>query len=75
MPAPADKIWVPASHQMRETVPLQRALRDYDERLTFGRNEDNGDWCVFLNLRGERPIPVLGFGDIIPEREDMMRRL
>lgn len=75
MPAPTDKLWVPASHEMRELVPLNRALNEYDERLRFGRNERNGDWCVFLIMRGEQPVPVLGFQDKIPSVEEMMTRL
>lgn len=76
MPAPASKIWVPRSHEMREAVPLQRALRAYDERLYFGRNEDHGDWCVFLKMpHGERDVPVLGFQDNIPTVEEMMKRV
>lgn len=75
MPAPADKIWLPDSHTFRELLPLNRALNAYDERLRFGRNEDTGDWCVFLVARGEAPIPVLGFQDKIPSVEECMARV
>jgi hypothetical protein len=75
MPAAAERIWLPAQHTNRQLDRLNRALNQYDERLRFGRNEDNGDWCVFLCLRGERPIPVLGFQDEIPEPDEMIRRV
>ena len=76
MPLPAEKIWVPQSHQMRQVDPIQRALRAYDERLYFGRNEENGDWCVFLTMpRGENDIPVLGFQDQIPTPEACIERV
>lgn len=75
MPAPVERLWIPQSHEDKQLVPLNRALREYDERLRFGRNEVNGDWVVFLLLRGEAPIPVLGFQDTIPTVEELMNRV
>lgn len=70
-----EKFWVPDSHYDKQIAGLNYALREYDERLRFGKNEANGDWCVFLIARGEEPIAVLGFQNEIPTKEAMMHRL
>jgi hypothetical protein len=53
---------------------VERVVNEYDEQLTFGRNEETGQWCVFLVRRGEQPLPILGF-DHIPHPEDVLKRL
>lgn len=75
MPASASSIWLPG----RGTVDIQairvdRAVQEYDENLRFGRNEETGQWCVFLLRRGFDPLPVLGFQDI-PHPDDAVKRL
>jgi hypothetical protein len=63
--APASKIWVAGQGVVDlESTRVDRAVREYDERLFFGRNMDNGQWCVFIKMpRGHDPeiLPVLGF--------------
>lgn len=75
MPAAATKIWLPGSglSDIRMAY-LDSAVQEYDPNLRFGRNEDTGDYCVFVIKRGMDPLPVLGFRDI-PERETVFRRL
>ena len=63
------------------------AAREYDERLNFGFNPTNGDWCVFIKLprdyeyapyfiEGNPVAIVLGFGrDNIPSPERIKQRL
>lgn len=78
MPQFAEKLWLPGSHYTREVTTLNRVLRAYDERLHFGRNEDNGDWCVFIKMEpGMVPemVPVLGFQDKIPDPDELLRRV
>lgn len=55
---------------------LNAEVKKYDERLMFTRNEDTGDWCVFIKMpRPEPPYPILGFGTEIPSVENVMMRL
>lgn len=75
MPAPATKIWLPGSglSDIRMAY-LDSAVQEYDPNLRFGRNEDTGDYCVFVIKRGQPPFPVLGFQEI-PEKDTIFRRL
>lgn len=55
---------------------VHRAVNEYDERLSFRRNEDTGDWCVYIAMpHGQEPIPVLGFGTEVPHPEDAVKRV
>lgn len=71
-------IWVPDSASNAQyDIPVLRvdqAVKEYDENLRFGRNEETGQWCIFRVVRGEAPLPILGF-DEIPHPEDACRRL
>lgn len=72
----ASKIWVPDSHSDKQIISLSRAAREYDERLFFGRNEDNGQWAVFMKMEhGQDPVPVLGFGFELPTGEELVAKL
>jgi hypothetical protein len=57
------------------------AAHEYDERLSFRRNEATGDYCVFIKTprpHGEHnppEIPVLGFGREVPTGEQVVARL
>lgn len=76
MPATADRIWVPSTDE-RFDIPVlrvDRAVQEYDENLRFGRNEGTGQWCIFRIVRGEAPLPILGFNEI-PHPEDALKRL
>jgi hypothetical protein len=75
LPAPATKIWLPGVGVTDLGVrAVAQAVKLYDENLDFGRNEDTGQWCVFLLRRGELPLPVLGFEDV-PSPEYAVQRL
>lgn len=71
--------YIPPSATMREDVSIlrnNRAVKHYDERLRFGKNEEQGDWVVFMMMpHGEAARPILGFGANIPETDEMMQRL
>ena len=75
MPASATKIWLPGvgTADIR-MASLDAAAQEYDPILRFGRNEDTGQWCVFVVKRGMAPLPVLGFSEM-PERDYMLRRI
>lgn len=73
MPAEAKRIFLPQSYNDRAGFRVAMALRQYDERLVFGRNEDTGQWCIFTLMPREaeaqgipRHWPVIGY-DEIPE--------
>lgn len=71
-----DKIWVPDSFTDKLITSINRAVRNYDERLFFGRNETNGDWVVFIKMpHGEDPIPVLGFQNRMPDPDKVIKKL
>lgn len=76
--APAEKIWLPGAGVVDlESTRVDRAVREYDERLFFGRNMDNGQWCVFIKMpRGHVPdcLPVLGF-DSHPTPEEALDKV
>lgn len=70
-------IWIPNKGDMDTRAwRVDKAMSEYDERLMFGRNEETGDWCVFIRMpRPQPPYPVLGFGDTIPEAHVALERL
>lgn len=71
-----DKMWLPDSYASKQLVTLNRVVREYDERLRFGRNETNGDWVVFRMMpNGEDPRPVLGFQYDLPTPDHVIDRL
>ena len=68
-------IWLPNNASF-DAYRVDRAVSEYDERLMFGRNEDTGDWCVFIRMpRPRDPFPVIGFGDSIPDVNTVMERV
>lgn len=68
-------LWLPNGVSY-EAYRVDRAVREYDERLMFGRNDETGDWCIFIRLPGDNPpYPVIGFQDTIPDPHDAIRRL
>lgn len=83
----AGAIWVPGSGMVNlDVTRLQRALKDYDERLEFGRHTATGDWCIFIQFpRGAEtavhtsdgiPLyPIQGYGDRIPTPEEAIELL
>lgn len=59
-----------------KAVLVDAAVREYDSRLMFMQHPETGDWCVFIELpRPERPYPVIGFGETIPEPSVVVERL
>lgn len=55
---------------------IDRAVNAYDERLMFAKNEQTGDWCVYIRMPGaEPPYPVVGFGRDVPQLDDVMYRI
>lgn len=57
---------------------LDRFVNQYDERLSFKRNQVTGDFCIYIECeRGSDPpeVPVIGFGPNMPSRDEVEQRL
>jgi len=68
-------LWLP-NNMNYDAYRVDRIVREYDDRLMFARNEETGDWCVFIRMpRPSSPYPVLGFGREIPDTAVVMQRL
>ncbi len=68
-------IWLP-NNTSYDAYRVDRAVNQYDKRLMFGRNEDTGDWCVFIRMpRPSEPFPVMGFGNSVPDVNTVMDRI
>lgn len=69
------KLWLPEGTNYA-AYRVDRAVKEYDERLMFARNEDTGDWCVFVRMPAPQdPFPLMGFGDDIPDPVDVVARV
>jgi len=55
---------------------VQKAVKEYDERLFFARNTDTGQWCIYLQTeRDVEPLPILGFNEIPDDLEHIKKEL
>jgi hypothetical protein len=69
------KLWLPNTVNY-DAYRVDRAVNAYDERLMFARNEDTGDWCVFVRMPSPQdPFPVFGFGDRIPDPVEVLAKV
>jgi|LakMenEpi03Aug12_release.lakeMendotaPanAssembly.Ray.scaffolds.fasta_scaffold438218_2 hypothetical protein len=70
-------IYIPGRGELTwEQIRIDRAVKEYDERLFFARNAVTGDWCVYIKMPfGEPPFPVLGFGATTPPVNVILERL
>lgn len=71
------RLWLPGYGVAdSKAIRVSDALNAYDERLMFAKNEDTGDWCVFVRMpRPQPPFPLMGFGDNIPDPEVVLARV
>lgn len=72
-------VWTPPKAYDRLAASVAKAVREYDDRLGFGINPDNGQWCVFMRqgtIEGARggDLPILGF-QTIPSPDEALERL
>lgn len=59
-----------------EEYKIQKAVQEYDERLTLALNENTGDWCIYYRRSREDPFfPVLGLGNTLPDKDAVLRRI
>jgi hypothetical protein len=70
-------IYIPGHGEMTfAEARVDRAVREYDERLFFARNAETWDWCVYIKMpRPEPAYPVIGFGNEIPSVDVVMQRI
>ncbi len=70
-------IYIPGHGEMSwDEIRVDRAVREYDERLFFARNADTWDWCVYIKMPyGEPAYPVIGFGRDVPPVDVVMGRV
>lgn len=70
-------IYIPGHGELSwDEFRVDKAVREYDERLFFARNADTWDWCVYIKMpRPEPAYPVLGFGREVPRVDEVLRRL
>ena len=72
-------IWTPPKAYDRAAAAASQAAKEYDARLGFGRNEETGQWVVFMR-QGETAetkagdLPILGF-ETIPSPDEVKKRL
>ena len=71
------KLFIPGYGNVHtEEWKVDQAVKAYDSRLMFARNEENGDWCIFIKMpRPNDPYPILGFQDRIPDPGEAIVRL
>ena len=79
MPGAPTQVWVPHKSYDRLAAEVSRAVREYDDRLGFGINPDNGQWCVFMRQGSSEvarggDLPILGF-QTIPSPDQAIERL
>lgn len=72
-------LWVPRKMDQPDAWKVHQAVRMYDEDLAFGRNEETGQWCIFMRQGTNKAadtndLPILGFNDI-PSVDEAMDRL
>jgi hypothetical protein len=70
-------IYIPGHGEMSwDEIRVDRAVKEYDERLFFARNAETWDWCVYIRMpRPEPPYPVIGFGREVPSVDVVMRKV
>jgi hypothetical protein len=56
-------------------LEINRAVKEYDDRLTFAQNEKTRQWCVYIKVEGDEPdVPILGY-DSVPSRDKVIKDL
>jgi hypothetical protein len=77
LPQGGGQLWVPGfgnvPAHLRSAI---KAVEEYDADLQLARNEDTGNWCVFIQ-RGdaEAPFPVFNLGAELPPPDRIKQML
>lgn len=72
-------LWVPGKTDDYAAWKVNKAVNAYDEDLAFGRNDETGQWCVFMrqgtsSVATAGDLPILGFNEV-PHPDDAIARL
>ena len=71
-------IWLPNSGVVPVgSINASKAVEDYDPDLMLGRNEQTGDWHVFIKdgPHDHQPFPVMYLGPELPSYDEIQRLL
>lgn len=71
------KIYIPGRGNVDSDVyKVDRAVNQYNDRLSFEFNEAGQDYCIFMRMPyPERPVIILGFGNRVPHPDEACKRL
>ena len=71
------KIYIPGHGSVDSGVyKVDTAVRQYNERLSFGLNEDTQEYCIFMRMPHPEPtLPILGFGREVPHPDVACKKL
>jgi len=71
------KIYIPGRGSVDSSVyKVDAAVRQYNERLSFGLNEDTQEYCIFMRMPHPEPVlPILGFGREVPHPDAACKKL
>jgi hypothetical protein len=71
------KIYIPGRGSVDSDVyKVDRAVNQYNDRLSFEFNEAGQDYCIFMRMPyPERPVIILGFGEKVPHPDEACKRL
>ena len=71
------KIYIPGRGSVDSGVyKVDAAVRQYNERLSFGLNEDTQEYCIFMRMPHPEPtLPILGFGREVPHPDVACKKL
>ena len=71
------KIYIPGRGSVDSGVyKVDAAVRKYNERLSFGLNEDTQEYCIFMRMPHPEPVlPILGFGREVPHPDLACKKL
>jgi hypothetical protein len=70
-------IYVPGRGRVDlDEIAVDTAVREYDERLSFTFDYNNGHYAVFIkNVLGQPPFPIFAFPQGIPSVDAVIKRL
>ena len=71
-------VWLPGHGVVPVgSINASKAVEDYDPELMLGRNEQTGDWHVFVKKgpHDGQPFPVMYIGPELPTYDEIQRLL
>ena len=71
------KIYIPGRGSVDSDVyKVDRAVFQYNDRLSFRLNEDTQDYCIYMRMPSPEPdLPILGFGRTVPHPDEACKKL